>query len=82
MKKLMFIVMAALTMAAACSKAYDDSDLQKRLDKVESEIGSVKAALEEVGYDGVLCVELDNPEICNFHSAQVSREYIRNVLKL
>ena len=46
MKKLMFIVMAALTMAAACSKAYDDSDLQKRLDKVESEIGSVKAALE------------------------------------
>ena len=46
MKKLMFIVMAALTMAVACSKAYDDSDLQKRLDKVESEIGSVKAALE------------------------------------
>lgn len=39
-------------------------------------------ALKEHGYDGVLCVELDNPEICNFHSAMVSREYIRNVLKL
>ncbi len=38
--------------------------------------------LKEKGYDGVLCVELDNPEICNFHSAQVSREYIRNALKL
>lgn len=38
--------------------------------------------LKENGYDGVLCVELDNPEICNFQSAQVSREYIRNVLKL
>ena len=39
-------------------------------------------ALKENGYDGVLCVELDNPEICNFHSAMVSREYLRNVLKL
>ena len=38
--------------------------------------------LKAAGYDGVLCVELDNPEICNFQSAQVSREYIRNVLKL
>ena len=42
----------------------------------------VKAALEEVGYDGVLCVELDNPEVCNFHSAEVSRIYIKDVLKL
>ena len=33
---------------------------------------AVKAALEEVGYDGVLCVELDRPEVCNFHSAEVS----------
>ena len=39
-------------------------------------------ALKEEGFDGVLCVELDNPEICNFQSAQVSREYIRNVLKI
>lgn len=41
---------------------------------------AVKAALEEVGYDGVLCVELDRPEVCNFHSAEVSRIYIRDVL--
>jgi len=42
----------------------------------------VKAALEEVGYDGVLCAELDFPEVCNFHSAEVSRIYIKDVLKL
>jgi len=42
----------------------------------------VKAALEEIGYDGVLCVELDCPEVCNFHSAEVSRIYIKDVLKL
>lgn len=41
--------------------------------------GFVKT-LREGGYDGVLCVELDRPEICNFHSAQVSRAYIRNAL--
>ena len=39
-------------------------------------------ALKENGYDGVLCVELDNPEICNFRSAQISRQYIKDVLKL
>lgn len=43
---------------------------------------AIKAALEEVGYDGVLCVELDRPEVCNFHSAEVSRIYIRDVLGL
>ena len=43
---------------------------------------AVKAALEEVGYDGVLCVELDNPEVSNFHSAEVSRIYIKDVLGL
>ena len=43
--------------------------------------GVVKA-LKENGYDGVLCVELDNPEICNFRSAQISRQYIKDVLKL
>ncbi len=43
---------------------------------------AVKAALEEVGYDGFLCVELDRPEVCNFHSAEVSRIYIRDVLHL
>ncbi len=41
---------------------------------------AVKAALEEVGFDGVLCVELDRPEVCNFHSAEVSRIYLRDVL--
>ena len=43
---------------------------------------AVKAALEEVGFDGVLCVELDRPEVCNFHSAEVSRIYIKDVLGL
>ena len=43
---------------------------------------AVKAALEEEGYDDVLCVELDRPEVCNFHSAEVSRIYIRDVLGL
>lgn len=43
---------------------------------------AVKAALEEVGYDGVLCVELDRPEVCNFHSAEISRIYLRDVLGL
>lgn len=41
---------------------------------------AVKAALEEVGYDGVLCVELDRPEVCNFHSAEMSRIFLRDVL--
>ncbi len=40
---------------------------------------AVKAALEEAGFDGVLCVELDRPEVCNFHSAEVSRIYLRDV---
>lgn len=40
----------------------------------------VKAALEEVGYDGILCVELDRPEVSNFHSAEVSRIYMKDVL--
>ena len=43
---------------------------------------AVKAALEEVGYDGVLCVELDRPAIGNYNSAEISRIYIRNALGL
>ena len=43
---------------------------------------AVKAALEEVGYDGVLCVELDRPPISNYTSAEISRIYIKNVLGL
>ena len=41
---------------------------------------AVKAALEEIGYDGILCVELDRPEVSNFHSAEVSRIYMKDVL--
>jgi inosose dehydratase len=36
--------------------------------------------LKNGGYDGVLCVELDNPPVGNYHAAMVSREYIRNAL--
>jgi inosose dehydratase len=43
---------------------------------------AVRAALEEVGYDGILCVELDKPEVCNYHSAEVSRTYLKDVLGL
>ena len=31
---------------------------------------------------GILCVELDRPEVGNFHSAEVSRIYIRDVLDI
>jgi len=43
---------------------------------------AVVAALEEIGFDGVLCVELDNPKICNYQSAECSRKYIKDVLGL
>ncbi len=43
---------------------------------------AVKEALEEEGYDGVLCVELDRPQICNYNSAEISRIYLKNVLGL
>ena len=33
-------------------------------------------------YDGVLCVELDNPPVCNYKAAMDSRNYIHNVLHL
>lgn len=42
----------------------------------------VYETLREIGYEGVLCVELDSPEVCNFHSAMTSRKYIRDVFKL
>jgi len=41
---------------------------------------AVVEALVEVGYDGYLCVELDNPRICNYQSAETSRRYIKTVL--
>jgi len=43
---------------------------------------AVKAALEDIKYNGVLCVELDNPAVCNYNSAEVSRKYIKNALGL
>jgi inosose dehydratase len=43
---------------------------------------AVKAALEEVGYDGILCVELDRPIISNYTSAEFSRKYIKLALNL
>lgn len=41
--------------------------------------GIVKV-LRNGGYDGVLCVELDNPKVCNYKSAMISRRYIHDVL--
>jgi inosose dehydratase len=43
---------------------------------------AVKAALEEIGYDGILCVELDRPVISNYTSAEFSRNYIKLALNL
>ena len=42
----------------------------------------VADVLKKRGYDGVLCVELDNPEVCNYQSAEVSRKYIKNALRM
>ena len=41
---------------------------------------AVIEALKEGGFDGYLCVELDNPRICNYQSAETSRKYIKSVL--
>jgi len=43
--------------------------------------GVVKV-LKNHGYDGVLCVELDKPPVCNYKAAMDSRNYIHNVLGL
>ena len=37
-------------------------------------------ALKAGSYDGVICVELDNPTVCNYHSAEISRRYIKDAL--
>ncbi len=39
-------------------------------------------ALKSHGYDGIICVELDYQQICNFDSAQKSRQYLKSVLNL
>ena len=46
------------------------------------DFSGVVKALKKAGYDGVLCVELDNSPVCNFKSAMDSREYIRGVLHM
>jgi inosose dehydratase len=43
--------------------------------------GAVKA-LADVGFDGVLCVELDRPRVCGYKSAAISRQYLRDELGL
>jgi len=42
----------------------------------------VHKALKNGGYEGVMCVELDKPPVCNYRAAQVSREYLHNALGL
>jgi inosose dehydratase len=42
----------------------------------------VHKVLKEGGYDGVLCVELDNRSVCNYKSAMISRQYLHNALGL
>ncbi len=38
--------------------------------------------LRQAGFDGVLCVELDNPRVCGYRSAAISRQYLRDELGL
>ena len=38
--------------------------------------------LAQAGFDGVLCVELDNPRICGYKSAAISRQYLHDELGL
>lgn len=43
---------------------------------------AVVNVLKKAGFDGVLCVELDNPRICGYKSAGISRQYMRDELGL
>jgi len=36
--------------------------------------------LRRAGFEGVLCVELDNPRVCGYKSAAISRQYLRDEL--
>lgn len=38
------------------------------------------AELRRAGFDGVLCVELDNPRVCGYKSAAISRGYLKDEL--
>ena len=42
----------------------------------------VMRSLKKHNYDGVICVEVDYPLICNYETAMVSRNYVRDVLGL
>ena len=42
----------------------------------------VHKVLQNGGYEGVICVELDNPPVCNYKAAMDSRNYLRNVLHI
>lgn len=43
---------------------------------------AIYEVLKKYEYDGVLCVELDNPHVCNYKSAMLSRNYIHDALGL
>jgi len=43
---------------------------------------AIAAILQDAGFDGVLCVELDQPRICGYKSAAISRAYLRDELGL
>ena len=70
------------TYALAKAKGLEKMGTYRALGFVTVDFRAVKAVLEEIGYDGVLCVELDRPPICNYNSAEISRKYIRDVLGL
>lgn len=42
----------------------------------------VQRVLSRAGYDGVICVELDQRPVCNYKSAMISRQYLHNALGL
>ncbi len=52
----------------------------RALGQGEIGFGSIYHFLQEKGYDGIVCVELDYQKVCNFESAEYSMKYIRNVL--
>lgn len=43
---------------------------------------AIVAILKQAGFQGVLCVELDNPRICGYKSAAISRQYLHDELGL
>lgn len=56
------------------------SDRFRSLGQGSIDFRNVVKVLQRHGYDGVICVETDNPKVCSYQSAQYSREYIRAVL--